>query len=140
MDFSSIFNYLQDHVKRKILNFLVLIPFWTIPFTLFKPDFFDYPIYVQLSFLFCLSLCWYLVHVLHFLLFTSIFLIKPERTYDMMFEYMTSVGIFFICIFILIGYYFSVSMTKFLLIAFVSMAALISLYLIVGVIKEIRGR
>lgn len=116
------------------------MPFWVVPFVLFKQSFFQYPLHVQLSLIFCLSLGWYLVHITHVIMFTGVFLSKPEKTYCNLEELITLSGICFISIYILIGYYYSFSITSFLLLSFCSMICILMIYTILAVIQFIMAK
>lgn len=120
MDPSSIFEYLQDHVKRKLLNFLVLMPFWVIPFLLFKPSIFEIPVYVQISLIFCLSSTWFILNALVTTGINSLFTNdsdsnKSERYIT---EAITFTSIITLSLHMLIGYYYSLSITGFLLLSY----------------------
>lgn len=130
MDPSSIFSYLQDHVKRQLLNFMVTMPFWVIPFLLFKPAIFDLPIYVQISLLFCLSVIWYVMSVVSTVYFQVTFWPDSKRLEYFLPELVSLHCIFFISIFVLIGYCYSFCITDFLILSFSSIAVIILLFFI----------
>lgn len=136
MDPSSIFSYLQDHVKRQVLNFMVTMPFWVIPFLLFKPTVFDLPIYVQISLIFCLAVIWYVMSVVSTIYFQITFFSKSKTLEYFLPELVSLHSIFFIAVFVLIGYYYSFCVTDFLLLSFSSIAALILLFIVFTYIND----
>jgi len=137
VDSSPIFNYLQDHIKRKLINLLIAMPFWVIPFILFKRSFFTIPIYAQLSLIFCLCLSWYILNVFLVLIITSGFLEKTERIDELIPEIITFSSICSISILILIGYYFSLSLTSFLVLAFISILLLKMVLIFIFLLKSV---
>jgi hypothetical protein len=124
MDTSNIFEYLQDHVKRKLLNLLFTMPFWVIPFILFKPSIFQLPIYVQFCLIFCLSSLWYLLNVFFVIWVNVIFFKSSEKFEEFVTEATTISSIILLSIIILFSYYHSMSVTELLCYCFGSVITL----------------
>jgi hypothetical protein len=59
-EFLSIIKDLNTTLKEIVFLTLVLGSFWTVPFMLFKPDFFNFPFYAQIALIFALTIIWLL--------------------------------------------------------------------------------
>lgn len=130
MDPSSIFNFLQDHIKRLVLNFLVTMPFWVLPLILFKPNAFLLPVYVQISLIFCLSVIWHLMNIVSSIYFQITFWEDSKKFEYYLPELISLHSIFFVSVFVLIGYYFKLSFIDFLILSFGSLGVIILMFII----------
>ncbi|KLT69909.1 hypothetical protein [Flavobacterium sp. ABG] len=99
--------------KQMIVYALITCAFWTVPFCLFKPEFFKFPIYVQIAVIFSLSSAWYVLTMLSIIRY-----LYELNDYPMSITILTGVSAFLLCVAILISYYYSSSFTFFLRVAF----------------------
>ncbi|CAC9972892.1 hypothetical protein [Flavobacterium panici] len=109
-EFAGLFKDLNSNVKSTLVSLAIVVSFWVIPFMLFKPDFFVFPVYAQLALIFALGFIW---HISTF--FASLHLMEvilPEETNPT--PLLTIFSIILLNISILISYYYSVSFTCFL--------------------------
>lgn len=112
-DFLESFKGFNQTSKQIIIFIIVMCAFWTVPFCLFKPEFFNYPFYAQFAIIFSLAIIWYILTM-----FTSLKYIEMFDDVDMSMILLTLISIVLLCIAILVSYYYSNSFTFFLRVAF----------------------
>lgn len=114
MDVSKIIEDINIHLRRFFLNIFFIMIFWCIPILLFKPELFESPLYVQFALIFCLSLVWFIVNFPLLGTIIVTFFRKHQENHIITLELCSLVSVFSLSIFILIGYYYSYSLTAFL--------------------------
>lgn len=115
--FETAIELLNNVGKRFFGNILTLMPFWFLSLMLFKADFLTLPIYAQGILTFCFSFIWYVISCVFVYLVLGFERIIKNHS-KLFLEFATFVGIFSICIFIIVGYYCSYNFKTFLLKAF----------------------
>lgn len=134
-DFFSAYKELNPSAKELIVASIVLGSFWTVPFILFKPEFFLFPIYAQIALIFALTVIWHIVTMIVTMRLVDTYLdrnLSPIRV-------ITIIAIIILNISILVSYYYSASFTYFLRYAYGTLGVYFLGQFIFFVIKDVRN-
>ena len=135
MNVENIFEELKEHLRKILVNLSFILPFWALAIFITKPSFLNNPIHIQFILTFCLSSMWLLIYFLITVAFITIF--KKENIFIAL-EIGNLLGIFSLCTFINISYYFSESLTTLLQKSFTFSLVLLSTLLILNFLNFAR--
>ena len=135
MNFENIFTKLKEELKAILINLSLMFPFWALAIFITKPSFLNNPIHIQFILTFCLSFMWLFIYFLITVAFITIF--KKENIFIAL-EIGNLLGIFSLCTFINISYYFSESLTTLLQKSFTFSLVLLSTLLILNFLNFAR--
>lgn len=127
------FKSFNQFSKQLIVFKIIMCAFWTVPFCLFKPEFFKFPIYVQIAVIFSLSTVWYLLTMI-----STVKYLKSITELEMSITMLTIISIFLLCASVVISYYYSNSFTFFLRVAFLYVLLPVHLFQFVLMLREHR--
>lgn len=133
-DFANVFKELNTYSKEVLISIIVLCGFWTIPFMLFKPEFFDFPFYAQIALIFALTIIWLITNLIVSVHILDRYLSKNANPVLLA----TVIAIVTLNFSILVGYYYSTSFTAFLRYAYGIMLGYFIAQLIFFTILELR--
>ena len=133
-DFANVFKDLNTYSKEVLISIIVLAGFWTIPFMLFKPEFFDFPFYAQIALIFALTIIWLVTNLIVSVHILDKYVSKNANPILLA----TVIAIVTLNFSILVGYYYSTSFTAFLRYAYSIMLGYFIGQLIFFTILELR--
>jgi hypothetical protein len=123
-------NTLNNQLLRLVGNFITVSLFWTVAIYLFKPEFINEATYIQIALTFCLNLIWFI-----YFFFVIIYLNVPKKP-ALIFEETSLLAIAILCVFILIGYYYSDCFTKFLQRTFLYSLIFLPMSILFAILKD----
>ncbi|KAF2331489.1 hypothetical protein [Flavobacterium nitrogenifigens] len=133
-EFAGLFKDLNSNVKSTLVSLAIVIGFWVIPFMLFKPDFFVFPVYAQIALIFALGFVWYVSTFFASLHLMGLILTEEANPTPLL----TICSIILLNISILISYYYSVSFTCFLRYAYGVLGVFFVVQFVLNVIIDYR--